>query len=77
MIKSFGCDKSNNKFSEVSNIISHVAVGFVSGMSPQFSICMAKRYRTCVGGIFMDVLVFQEYGFAAVSGRPGMAHVKS
>lgn len=36
---------------------------------------MPKRHRICVGGIFLDVLVFQEYVFAL--GRPGMAHVKS
>lgn len=77
MIKTFGCEKNYSKFSEASNISSHVAAGFVSGMSPHSSICMAKRHRPCVGGIFMDVLVFQEHVFAAASGRPGMAHVKS
>lgn len=61
----------------MSNISSHAAVGFVSGVSPQFSICMAKRHMTRVGGIFMGVLVFQEHVFVTASGRPGMAHVKS
>lgn len=38
---------------------------------------MAKRHRTCVGGIFMHVLVVQENVCAIVSGRPGTARVKS
>lgn len=59
----------------MSNISSHFAIGLVSSMSPQFFICMAKRHRICVGGISMDVLVFQEHVFP--SGRPGMAHVNS
>lgn len=60
MIKSFGCEKNNNKFSEVSDVSSHAAVRSVSGMSPHFAICMAKIPNICVGGIFIHVLVFQE-----------------
>lgn len=61
----------------MSNVHSHATVRSVSGMSSQFAICMAKRRSTCVGGIFMRVLVFQENVCSIVSGRPGMAHVKS
>lgn len=61
----------------MSNAGSHAAVRSVSGISRQFAICMAKRHSTYVGGIFMHVLAFQENVCALVSGRPGIAHVKS